>query len=973
MNAKVLVAVAVLAVLGAIQPANATNFTIAVNGPTNQTNSTETDLGHYFNASYITALTANITSASSRNISISRCGVNTTGLVLCTLFDENSGMYVNDSSKNNINGTWKGNNTANWTTGKYNSGGNLSAANLSYVQIPHSASLNLSNYTVSIFFRKISDVTAGKQYTTLVNKNANSSAYSCQNPFDITVSNSTGTLYAQVGNGNTTGSDCTVNLYGYLSLTGSKNVSDGLLHQGVLTYNNISKRYVLYADGVNETSKVKESNWSLPNNSYNLTVGLWAPYLNYGNMAVDELQIYNRTLDDVEVRQNFLIQTQQLAISNKANGTVKYYNSTADNPVPIPYSKNEAVKNISYSISQYSDGGVTVYEGYNNTLFTSIVSYNTMLVGTTSSIDNVSVYNSTIGIVSQDTGSKTFQLQSDYFGNLRVTDNSQTVLSYNNGTFYKVSGWNASYDGTNITLDANLTALSGQRNYVVVDFAPQAETISSGYYGRTGNQASPTGSGNSTQVDLFNNFSFDWYWYQSYDKSHASSADIVALDNGRKKVLFRTWFWDNNTLSGKNWTQLDTNTTLLNVTIDSIRRQVDAVGADNIYAIVISEEEPDVGFSGAINQTSYVNASSSIYTSLKSLYPTSKVLQGTHILSLSSANLSLLLRDGTVDDWYNPLYTGANNLSMWYDNISTEQSTNPDTYALIWAGSNYSGYVGLTPQYTQDAFELGRSKGIHNVGFFGQDNILSRPILFYDYNYNPALNLSNRSELYKESMFRMSSVYSAAEIYGVYKGFQNTIDAGGNITYSRVIYSSDVRLSNFSAVSSISVDIFVTTYNTSGDFRKTFNSSCTGSAAYTVGDNPQGRRMFVKRDGSLYTTLQTNATGYISFSSTCSDHTFDIVIADPLTRITLTAVSAGTVGNSITTTETLGNASWGAATLTGGSDGSQWNSTTNTNIVTGPSLWGSSGGILQAATIIGIAALILLALFIRGGRRGIGI
>lgn len=42
---------------------------------------------------------------------------------------------------------------------------------------------------------------------------------------------------------------------------------------------------------------------------------------------------------------------------------------------------------------------------------------------------------------------------------------------------------------------------------------------------------------------------------------------------------------------------------------------------------------------------------------------------------------------------------------------------------------------------------------------------------------------------------------------------------------------------------------------------------------------------------------------------------------------------------------------------------SQWNSTTNANIVTGPSLWGSSGGMLRAAVIIGVAALALFALF----------
>ena len=61
-------------------------------------------------------------------------------------FDEGSGLTVHDENTTNSNdGTWHGNNTVNWTTGKYSYGGNFTPANGSYVDCGADESLNITD------------------------------------------------------------------------------------------------------------------------------------------------------------------------------------------------------------------------------------------------------------------------------------------------------------------------------------------------------------------------------------------------------------------------------------------------------------------------------------------------------------------------------------------------------------------------------------------------------------------------------------------------------------------------------------------------------------------------------------------------------------------------------------------------------------------------------------------------------------
>lgn len=186
-----------------------------------------------------------------------------------------------------------------------------------------------------------------------------------------------------------------------------------------------------------------------------------------------------------------------------------------------------------------------------------------------------------------------------------------------------------------------------------------------------------------------------------------------------------------------------------------------------------------------------------------------------------------------------------------------------------------------------------------------------------------------------------------------------------NLTNIGRLASSGVYIYNLTMTiipSSFPLNLTIRTYNTTGDYRKLWNESSTNASvttAHTIGDFPAGRLINISVDGTVYGTYQSNATGYIVFTYTggYSEHEFEAGLSNAtLSRITLTAVTAGAAGNSITTTETLGNASFGAGTLTGGSDGSQWNSEANTNIPSAIDFYETLGTILKIAVVIAIIA-----------------
>ena len=86
---------------------------------------------------------------------------------------------------------------------------------------------------------------------------------------------------------------------------------------------------------------------------------------------------------------------------------------------------------------------------------------------------------------------------------------------------------------------------------------------------------------------------------------------------------------------------------------------------------------------------------------------------------------------------------------------------------------------------------------------------------------------------------------------------------------------------------------------------------------------------------------------------------------------TLTADTIGAAANSYGTTTSVTGASFGATTLTGGVDGSDWNAADNSNVPTGLSIWTSNAPLLALVVTVSILVMVIGAIMTFGsiGRR----
>ena len=91
---------------------------------------------------------------------------------------------------------------------------------------------------------------------------------------------------------------------------------------------------------------------------------------------------------------------------------------------------------------------------------------------------------------------------------------------------------------------------------------------------------------------------------------------------------------------------------------------------------------------------------------------------------------------------------------------------------------------------------------------------------------------------------------------------------------------------------------------------------------------------------------------------------------NPTNVTTLTADEAGTAGNNIVLSTNAANIA--ASAMSGGQLGSQWNSSVNTNIVSGRSIWEDNASLVSLAVTVSILAIVIGYVFDLGGIRSRG-
>ena len=122
---------------------------------------------------------------------------------------------------------------------------------------------------------------------------------------------------------------------------------------------------------------------------------------------------------------------------------------------------------------------------------------------------------------------------------------------------------------------------------------------------------------------------------------------------------------------------------------------------------------------------------------------------------------------------------------------------------------------------------------------------------------------------------------------------------------------------------------------------ETYTLTATSGGAFNVGNG-----------SGTAAQISANITAEINANSTL------VSAVDGTGTVTVTSSVLGTAGNAYTTTTNVTDASFGAATLTGGSaSGSNWNSDKNTDLPTGHAFW---------ITLSGFITLTALMLFIGG-------
>ncbi len=461
-------------------------------------------------------------------------------------------------------------------------------------------------------------------------------------------------------------------------------------------------------------------------------------------------------------------------------------------------------------------------------------------VTTNKTLRNVTTFSDSVTvIVVNGTGAKWVNVSAyPAFTSLRISLNSKQGIIVVPGNTVKEAGWDYTYSGgyLNITYPGT-DYIENLDDFIILNPNPQSGNISTGYYGIANAQS----DARQMWVDYQN---FNW---MVWNAATLGTNELPWLHNNGTKVLYEMRITSVATylttdIRGKNWTYFAQNGTAYGELINQYVSRINPRIA-YIDAIQLGEEEPEGSYSssetgdtyggnGTLNRTYWYNnmtiVMNKLYTDLKANFSSTPVYIGIAILPMRVHNSTVLAgisHDGVVDDWYNCAQSATStndmrcdstgttglhninqsslmNLSKWYDNLSAQQALGKAAYAIIWGGAGDTSYH-MKANYTVDAYEMGVSKGILNLGFFAVDRTRSpNPSILFSNSWNTSKAVDDRAELYRESMFRMAEKYSSSDLPSlplsiVWNGsmFAN----GSTITTSNTSLNATVTSTGFSS------------------------------------------------------------------------------------------------------------------------------------------------------------------------------
>ncbi len=179
--------------------------------------------------------------------------------------------------------------------------------NNDYISVSDADSLDVNDYTISLWVKYNGTGTAGKAAWTLIGKNPTFIGYN--DPFHLYVAAGSTTITARVGNE-------TAEVYA----ASNKNIDDGNRHYITLTRS--GSTITLYTDG---TANATATITGYTTNAGALTLGVWPMYSNYFNGEIDEVRISNTTKSADWIKASYLSETDNLiTYTSKENSTFVY-------------------------------------------------------------------------------------------------------------------------------------------------------------------------------------------------------------------------------------------------------------------------------------------------------------------------------------------------------------------------------------------------------------------------------------------------------------------------------------------------------------------------------------------------------------------------------------------------------------------------------------------------------------------------
>jgi len=238
-------------------------------------------------------------------------------------------------------------------------------------------------------------------------------------------------------------------------------------------------------------------------------------------------------------------------------------------------------------------------------------------------------------------------------------------------------------------------------------------------------------------VNWYATSNFDWV-VKPAESNVSTAPPMNILRNADKDVILETACRLGNIENPLNWTDiynsLQGNKSLYNEALRYVVSQINESGVENLYAVTISEEEPQLGYwwnDSAVNVEHFIAVHNQMYDDLKAQFPGIKVFAFVHIAQFVDAQLTTLKKDGLVDDVYTD---DLSVLSAWFQRMVLFGGN--ETYCIVHASSNYATWADLiTPSIVRQTAELAQSMGVPHLGWFALDFSppATKEILFNDW------------------------------------------------------------------------------------------------------------------------------------------------------------------------------------------------------------------------------------------------